>query len=56
MDIVEGRACFIDNPEAFCESTRLSCLASWLLNFGMDIGTIPDIREKEADFIDEEET
>lgn len=56
MDIVEGRACFIDNPEVFCEPTRLSCLASWLLNFGMDIGTIPDIREKEADFIDEEET
>lgn len=55
MDIVEGRACFIDNPEAFCEPTRLSCLASWLLNFGMDIGTIPDIREKEADFIDKEE-
>ena len=55
MDIVEGRACFIDNSEAFCEPTRLSCLASWLLNFGMDIGTIPDIREKEVDFIDEEE-
>lgn len=55
MDIVEGRACFIDNPEAFCEPTRLSCLASWLLNFGMDIGTIPDIREKEVDFFDKEE-
>lgn len=54
MDIVEGRACFIDNPEAFHEPTRLSCLASWLLNFGMDIGTIPDIREKEADFIGKE--
>ena len=55
MDIVEGRACFIDNPEVFCEPTRLSCLASWLLNFGMDIGTIPDIREKEVDFFDKEE-
>ena len=55
MDTVEGRACFIDNSEAFCESTRLSCLASWLLNFGMDIGTIPDIREKEVDFFDKEE-
>lgn len=55
MDIVEGRACFIDKPEAFCEPTRLSCLASWLLNFGMDIGTIPDIREKEVDFFDKEE-
>lgn len=54
MDIVEGRACFIDNPEAFHEPTRLSCLASWLLNFGMDIGTIPDIREKEVDFIGKE--
>ena len=54
MDTVEGRACFIDNPEAFCEPTRLSCLASWLLNFGMDTGTIPDIREKEADFIGKE--
>ena len=54
MDTVEGRACFIDNPGAFCESSRLSCLASWLLNFGMDIGTIPDIREKEADFIGKE--
>ena len=54
MDTVEGRACFIDNPEAFHEPTRLSCLASWLLNFGMDIGTIPDIREKEADFIGKE--
>ena len=54
MDIVEGRACFIDNSGAFCEPTRLSCLASWLLNFGMDIGTIPDIREKEADFIGKE--
>lgn len=54
MDTVEGRACFIDNPEAFCEPTRLSCLTSWLLNFGMDIGTIPDIREKEADFIGKE--
>ena len=55
MDTVEGRACFIDNPEAFCEPTRLSCLASWLLNFGMDIGTIPDIREKEVDLFDKEE-
>ena len=55
MDLVEGRACFIDNPDAFCEPTRLSCLASWLLNFGMDIGTIPDIREKEVDFFDKEE-
>lgn len=54
MDTLEGRACFIDNPEAFHEPTRLSCLASWLLNFGMDIGTIPDIREKEADFIGKE--
>lgn len=54
MDIVEGRACFIDNPEVFCEPTRLSCLASWLLNFGMDIGTIPDIRENEVDFIGKE--
>ena len=54
MDTVEGRACFIDNPEAFCESTRLSCLASWLLNFGMDIGTIPVTGEKEADFIGKE--
>ena len=55
MDLVEGRACFIDNPDAFCEPTRLSCLASWLLNFGLDIGTIPDIREKEVDFFDKEE-
>ena len=54
MDTVEGRACFIDNPETFCEPTRLSYLASWLLNFGIDIGTIPDIREKEADFIGKE--
>ena len=54
MDTVEGRACFIDNPEAICESTRLSCLASWLLNFGMDIGTIPNPEEKEADFIGKE--
>lgn len=54
MDTLEGRACFIDNQEAFHEPTRLSCLASWLLNFGMDIGTIPDIREKEADFIGKE--
>lgn len=54
MDTLEGRACFIDSPEAFREPTRLSCLASWLLNFGMDIGTIPDIREKEAGFIGKE--
>lgn len=54
MDTVEGRTCFIDNPEAFCEPTRLSCLASWLLNFGMDIGTIPNSEEKEADFIGKE--
>ena len=54
MDTLEGRACFIDNPGAFCESSRLSCLASWLLNFGMDIGTIPNPEEKEADFIGKE--
>ena len=54
MDAVGGGAWFIDSPEAFCESTRLSCLASWLLNFGMDIGTIPNPEEKEADFIGKE--
>ena len=55
MDTVEGRVCLVENPEAFSEPTRLRFVAHWLLEFGMDVGTIPDIREKEEFYFGEED-
>lgn len=55
MDTVEGRVCFVENSVTFSEPEQIHFLAYWLLKFGMEVGTIPDYREKERFYFNEEE-